>query len=70
MATLKQLTGRKALSIAEASALWGLSRDFFYDEIRRGRLVARKAGRRTIIMQDDLERFLTALPRLGADQAA
>jgi excisionase family DNA binding protein len=70
MATLKQLAGRKALAIAEAAALSGLSRDFFYDEIRRGRLVARKAGRRTVIIQEDLERFLASLPKMGTGTAA
>jgi hypothetical protein len=50
--------------------LSGLSRDVLYDSIRRGRLVARKAGRRTIIIQKDLERFLANLPKAGAGQAA
>ena len=66
MTTLAQLPGRKAWSIAEAAMLSGLSRDVLYNEIRRGRLVARKAGRRTIIIQKDRERFLMNLPRAGA----
>jgi hypothetical protein len=70
MTALQQLSGRKAWSVAEASMLSGLSRDVLYDSIRRGRLVARKAGRRTIIIQKDLERFLANLPRAGAGQAA
>jgi excisionase family DNA binding protein len=70
MLALKQVPGRKAWSIAEAAALSGLSRDFFYGEIRSGRLVARKAGRRTLIIQEDLEKFLAGLPKMGAGRAA
>lgn len=32
--------------------------------IRRGRLNARKAGRRTVVLTEDLEQFLMQLPRV------
>lgn len=34
-----------------------------YEEIKAGRLVARKVGRRTIILDEDLKAWLDALPR-------
>jgi excisionase family DNA binding protein len=64
------LAGRAAFSVAEASVQTGLGRDALYDAIRSGRLVARKVGRRTLITQKDLERFLARLPRAGSSQAA
>jgi excisionase family DNA binding protein len=69
MIALQQLPGRKAWSIAEAAMLSGLSRDVLYKEIQRGRLVARKAGRRTIIVQKDLERYLPNLPKARSQAA-
>ncbi|MGE5608507.1 MAG: helix-turn-helix transcriptional regulator [Bacillota bacterium] len=41
----------------------GLGRSTIYEEIRLGRLVARKARGRTIVLHSDLEAYLTALPR-------
>jgi len=35
-----------------------------YEEIKAGRLVARKVGRRTIILDEDLKAWLDALPRV------
>ncbi|MTI42029.1 DNA-binding protein, partial [Roseibium hamelinense] len=35
-----------------------------YEEIRAGRLVATKIGRRTIILDEDLKAWLDALPRV------
>ena len=70
MVTLKRELGRAALSIAEASVHTGLGRDAIYDAIRSGRLVARKLGRRMLITEKDLHRFLANLPRAGAGQAA
>jgi excisionase family DNA binding protein len=69
MVTLKRELGRAALSIAEASVHTGLGRDAIYDAIRSGRLVARKLGRRTLITERDLHRFLVSLPKAGASQA-
>ncbi len=41
-----------------------VGRTSFYDAIRRGDLVARKLGRRTVILDSDLRRWLDELPRL------
>jgi hypothetical protein len=55
-----------ALSIADAVRLSGIGRTVIFAEIRRGRLVARKCGRRTVILSDDLTLWLRALPSIGA----
>jgi excisionase family DNA binding protein len=60
-----QITGRAAHSIAETCVLTGLGRDSIYSAIRAGRLIARKHGRRTLITDADLCRFLHGLPRAG-----
>jgi hypothetical protein len=44
-----------------------LSRNEIYDAIEDGSLVARKRGKRTIVLGLDWENFLNALPRLGID---
>ena len=36
-----------------------------YRAIGRGDLVARKLGKRTIVLASDLQRFLETLPRMG-----
>ena len=42
------------------SGPWG--RSFIYDEIKAGRLIARKARGRTIILPSDMKAYLAALP--------
>jgi hypothetical protein len=51
-----------ALRISDVVRMSGLCRTLIYAEIRAGRLQARKCGRRTIILHQDLEAFLGALP--------
>jgi excisionase family DNA binding protein len=53
-----------AFSIDEVAIRSGLGRDAIYDAIRTGRLKAKKMGRRTIIMTDDIRQFLDNLPPL------
>jgi excisionase family DNA binding protein len=53
---------REALSIAEVTSVSGLGRTKIYEAIGNGSLIARKAGRRTIILRNDLKAFLAALP--------
>lgn len=50
------------LTIHEAKALAGVGRSTIYEEIRAGRLAARKLGRRTLILSDDLSAWLASLP--------
>ena len=61
---------KMAFSIEEAALRSGLGRDKIYEEIRDGRLEARKAGRRTLIMADSLRKYLDQLPRLNLPPAA
>ena len=44
------------------SGPWG--RSFIYDEIKAGRLIARKARGRTIILPSDMKAYLAALPTI------
>ena len=53
-----RLTDRLAYSVKEAARVTGLSRDLLYDEMRAGRLVYLKVGRRRIITRQHLEAFL------------
>ncbi len=53
-----------AHSVPEAAKIIGLGRSSVYEEIRAGRLVARKARGRTIILHPDLVNYLSRLPTL------
>ena len=53
---------KEGLSIGEACAIAGIGRTSLYDAIRDGSLIARKLGKRTLILRRDLDAFLTALP--------
>jgi excisionase family DNA binding protein len=68
--TQPQGTGRTAFSIAEVLAQTGLGRDKLYKMIGEQKLIARKCGRRTIILAADLEAFLQSLPTIGRESAA
>jgi excisionase family DNA binding protein len=59
-----------AMSVAEAAIEAGIGRDGIYAAIRDGRLEARKWGRRTLITDEALRRFLDALPPLQLPPAA
>jgi excisionase family DNA binding protein len=53
---------REGLSVSEACAVAGVGRTKIYEAISGGLLVARKLGKRRIILRDDLRSFLAALP--------
>jgi len=52
----------RALSVEDAAKAAGVGRTLLFEEIRKGRLTARKAGRRTIITLDALDAWLQSLP--------
>ena len=54
-----------AYSIAEACAAARAGRTSIYEAIRSGALRAVKRGRRTIVLADDLRRYLESLPAVG-----
>ena len=51
-----------AYTIEEAAKAGAGGRTAVYDAINAGILKARKRGKRTIILHDDLQRFLESLP--------
>jgi excisionase family DNA binding protein len=53
---------RQGLSIIEACSVAGIGRTKLYSAMSTGELVARKFGKRRIILRDDLQKFLTSLP--------
>ena len=53
---------QEGLSVAEACEVAGIGRTKLYEAIADGRLKARKLGKRTLILRDDLRQFLAALP--------
>lgn len=55
-----------AVTIPEAVKLSGCTRSGLYEALKRGDLIARKAGRRTLISFADLEAYLANLPNYQA----
>lgn len=55
-----------ALGIDEVCRLTGLGRTSIYSAIAIGDLVARKFGRRTVVLAADLQTFLAKLPSIHA----
>jgi excisionase family DNA binding protein len=53
---------QRAMSIAEFCEQYGPGRTKTYEELKSGRLRARKIGKRTIITEDDAEDWLLRLP--------
>lgn len=53
-----------AYTIREAVAVSGVSRTSIYRAIQDGDVVARKHGRRTLILVDDLRNWLEKLPTI------
>jgi len=59
------ITDRLAFDVDQLDAVCGLGRTRAFEEIQTGRLKARKAGRRTLVLREDLEDWLRALPEAG-----
>ena len=53
------------LSIAQTIRLLGIGRSTLYGLIKEGRLPVRKLGKRTLILRQDLDRFIASLPTKG-----
>jgi excisionase family DNA binding protein len=61
-----QVRSLRAMSIDVFCDRYGLGRTLAYEEIKAGRLRARKVGRRTLIAEDDAEDWLKSLPPVRA----
>jgi excisionase family DNA binding protein len=57
-----------AYSIAEACAVARAGRTAIYQAIREGALIARKRGRKTLILPDDLRRWVEDHPTVEPKQ--
>jgi excisionase family DNA binding protein len=57
-----------ALGPRQAGVVAGLGHDVIYDAIRLKKLKARKLGRRTVIMREDLEEWLKSQPPLELNE--
>lgn len=55
-------------SIADVTDLTGLGRSFVYEQIKAGSLIMRKAGRRSLIFDEDLRAWLAQLPKYSSDR--
>lgn len=56
------------VTIPEAVKLSGMSRSAIYEALKRQDIIARKAGRRTLISFADLEAYLASLPTYQAGE--
>ena len=56
----------RARSIDQFCQCFGVGRTTAYEQIKLGRLRARKVGKRTIITDDDAEEWLRNLPQVEA----
>jgi len=54
-----------AFSPKQFEAAFGIGHTKLYEEIKAGRLIARKLGKRTLILAQDAEAWACALPRAG-----
>ena len=55
----------KLLSLRDAKSRLGCGLTKIYEEVKKGRLQLLKAGKRTLISEAELERYIAALPRIG-----
>lgn len=54
--------GRLAYSVPEAAEMIGVSRSRMYQLMAEGVIAARRLGGRTLVLHDDLVRYLGSLP--------
>ena len=57
-------TTREAFAVREFCALYGICRQTFYDEVKRGRIKAKKLGKKTLVLRADAENWAASLPVL------
>lgn len=52
----------KALSVNDAMIAIRIGRTKLYHEMKAGRITARKIGRKTVFLAEEIDRYLAALP--------
>jgi len=57
-----------AVTLREATTLSGIGRSSLYKLFNEGKLTPRKSGKRTLILVEELERYLKSLPLGGCGQ--
>jgi hypothetical protein len=62
---METLDGKDAYRVEELHERGGPGRTFAFSEIKAGRLIARKAGRLTLVLREDFLAWLNALPVVG-----
>ena len=61
---------KHGLTIHEACTYSGIGKTKLYEAINSGKLKARKAGKRTLILSDDLRDYLSSLPLMVREAEA
>jgi excisionase family DNA binding protein len=64
------LSRREAFAVSEFCERYGIGRDTFYQEVRRGRLRAVKLGSKTIVLRTDAEAWVATMPPLELSATA
>jgi excisionase family DNA binding protein len=59
------VSSKEAFAVREFCDRYGICRDTFYGEVKRGRLRALKVGKRTLVLKSDAESWAKSLPELG-----
>ena len=62
------ISNKMALSIDEASKHSSIGKTRLYQAINQGELIAKKMGRKTLILSSDLEAFLYGLENYSASE--
>lgn len=55
---------KEAYAVSEFCDRYGICRDTFYSEVKRGRLRALKLGKKTLVLKSDAESWAKSLPAL------
>jgi hypothetical protein len=55
---------KEAFAVREFCVRYGICRDTFYSEVKRGRLRALKLGKKTIVLRPDADAWAASLPAL------
>lgn len=59
-----------AVTISEATKLTGIGRSSIYKLFNEGKLTPRKAGKRTLILVEEIEHYIASLPKGGLSNGA